>query len=81
MDSIIKKIKKRLKNSYITFFNDWHFSKKLAVVRLINEYSSFLNLKKISYKSKQKVDQYILNYLNDLVQPIVNKYKNYINVG
>lgn len=81
MDSIIKKIKKRLKNSYITFFNDWHFSKKLAIMRVINEYSSFLNLKKISYKSKQKIDQYILNYLDNLMQPIINKYKNYTNIG
>lgn len=81
MNNIVYKIKQRLRKSYIAFLNDWHFSKRLAVIRLINEYSSFLNLKKISYKSNKKVDQYILNYLNNLIQPIINEYKDYTNVG
>lgn len=81
MKKLIKKVQRRLKNTYRTFKNDCLFSKKLAFIRVLYEYTSLLHLGYLSSKLKRLLDDTILKYLIDFLQPIINEYSQKISNG
>lgn len=74
------KISYRLKNRYNITKENWQsdcqFSKKLAVLRIIDDWTQRLNFIKFSKWVHQKKDKLILQYLYSTLEKIINKYKD-----
>ena len=75
----------RLKNRYnITkkaFVSDCNFSKRLALLRIADEFSNRLGFERISNKFHSKKDDFIIKYLENELSDVIDKYKGNINCG
>lgn len=76
MKNFVNRIKSRIlaiKKAYIT---DLHFSRRLANYRMLEEICQKMRLSKISLKYHEKKDEWILQYLIDSLNPILEQYKS-----
>lgn len=75
----------KVKTRYCMTVNNWKcdskFSYKLAILRIMCDFSSRLHLRKIATWSIQKKDQWILKYLKNLLSPIIEKYEDDTYIG
>ncbi len=60
---------------------DSHFSKRYALLRVVEDYSGRMGIRKVSDYAHQKRNRYILNYLNRVIFPVLQKYKNRDDIG
>ena len=78
-------LKKRLKKRYDLTLNLWksdcHFSKKFAMIRVLDDFSHRLGTVGFSKRMHQKKDKYILDYLKNRLIPVIDKYKDIDDVG
>lgn len=77
MGNIFQKATRFGKRMTTAFRQDCRFSKKLACIRLIGNLSGRVGLSKISKSLRKKKDQYISDYLQKKLQPILEKYKDH----
>ncbi len=74
----------RLKNRYSITKKNWesdcHFSKKLGMLRIIEEWSHRVHFLRMSDWACKKKDAWILRYLENVLEGVINKYQddNYI---
>lgn len=69
------RISKRIKMTSEAFQKDCQFSKKLAFLRMGDELSNRAHLNTISNKLHKKKDEWIINYLETLLEPVIEKYQ------
>ena len=74
--SLVGKIKKKYRYIQSNWQADIRFSKKYAKLRRKDIISSTIGLKKVSDRAFKQREQYILTYLADTIQVVINKYKN-----
>ncbi len=75
MSDFLKKFKKRWNNTVIAFRSDRTFSPQLAWYRAIDDVAHRIHLKRLSSSFHQKKDEFILSFLSDFLQPVIQKYK------
>lgn len=76
MNRLLYRIKRRYEMTIHNWKNDCEFSKKLAWFRLIDDLGGRIGFRKLSGRAHSKKDEWILNYLQDMLEPIIHKYKN-----
>lgn len=81
MTTLYTRIKRRLLATADAFRKDWTFSPRLAVYRVIDDLSWRLGLKGISRRFHQKKDQFLLDYLMDILRPVLDSFKNDSDYG
>lgn len=81
MSSLRTRLKKRLDMTGINWRSDCRFSKKYAILRIMDDFSGRLRLKKISNWAHKKKERWTLNYLHDLLLPVIEKYKAVDDAG
>lgn len=81
MYRLLERLKKRYNMTVGAFQNDCRFSKKLAWLRMIDDLGWRAHLNYISNSMHQKKDEWILDYLSDLLKQVIEKYQNYTEIG
>lgn len=81
MGNLSQRIKKRYDITAKKWRNDCKFSKELAMYRLIGDLCGRAHMKRLGAWGKSKKDEWILNYLNEMLSPIIQKYRNIDNAG
>lgn len=81
MSSLRTRLKKRLDMTSRNWESDCHFSKKYAGLRIVDDFSGRLRVKKISNWAHKKKEQWILKYLYELLLPVIEKYKDMHDAG
>lgn len=76
MNRLLYRIKRRYEMTIHNWKNDCEFSKKLAWFRLIDDLGGRIGFHELSGWAHSKKDEWILNYLQDMLEPIIQKYKN-----
>ncbi len=75
MGNLPQRIKKRYDITARNWRNDCKFSKELAVYRLIGDLCGRAHMKGLGAWGKSKKDAWILNYLNEMLSPIMKRYR------
>ena len=81
MSNLLKKINRRIQMTRKTYSEDIQFSKALANYRMFDELCWRLHLIKISSHFHLKKDEWILNYLKDKLNMVLEKFKQDDYVG
>lgn len=81
MSSLRTRLKKRLDMTSRNWESDCHFSKKYAGLRIVDDFSGRLRVKKISNWAHKKKEQWTLKYLYELLLPVIEKYKDMHDAG
>lgn len=81
MSSLRTRLKKRLDMTSRNWESDCHFSKKYAGLRIVDDFSGRLRVKKISNWAHKKKEQWALKYLYELLLPVIEKYKDMHDAG
>lgn len=81
MSNILERVKKRYNMTVQAYQNDCRFSKKLAWIRLLDDFSNRMHLKKLSDFMHQKKDRWMLDYLFNTIKPVIEKYKGKTEPG
>lgn len=76
MNSLLSRLIKRYKMTIKNWKDDCQFSKKLALYRLAGDLGGRAHLQHISSWGNSSKDKWILEYLQEKVQDIIDKYKN-----
>lgn len=78
---IYKRVIKRFNMTRTALRQDFKFSYRLALYRMIDELAWRFRFRKLSGYFHQKKDNYILNYLKDLLGTTIEKYSKDSNIG
>lgn len=81
MVHILYKISHKLKDIRSSYVQDKKFSKKLARYRCLLNLFSSVRLKKLAQKYRKKYDNFLINYFETKLAPLINKYKNDVDLG
>lgn len=81
MSSLWIRLKKRLDMTVKNWESDCRFSKKYAVLRVMDDFSGRMGVKKISNWAHKKKEQWTLDYLYKLLMPVIEKYKTMEDSG
>lgn len=81
MKEIFLKIKKKLVVMNKTFKSDCNFSMYYAILRIISNIATQLQLKKIFGIVDKRRNKWILSYLNKCFESLINEYKNCNEIG
>lgn len=81
MSNLIPRLKKRYDMTARNWKSDCHFSKKLAWLRIADDIGGRAHLHTLSNWAHAKKEKWILNYLTDLLQPVILKYRDVDNTG
>lgn len=76
MADLFARVKRRCKTTADNWKNDQHFSGELAVLRFADDIGSRLGLRSLSTRAHKCKDEFILNYLKNLLTPVIEKYKD-----
>lgn len=75
----MRDLRNRIKNRYEMTIKNWksdcEFSKELACLRLIDDIGGRVGFHKLSSWAHSKKDKWILNYLRNMLEPLIQKYK------
>ena len=75
MNNLLYRIKKRYEMTIHNWKNDCEFSKKLACLHLIDDVGGRVGFHKLSCWAHSKKDEWILNYLQGMLESLIQKYK------
>lgn len=75
MADLYARIRGRWKATADNWRNDQQFSGKLAVLRFADDIGGRLGLHSLSTRAHKQKDEFILDYLKDLLAPVIEKYK------
>lgn len=75
MNNLLYRIKRRYEVTIHNWKNDCEFSKKLAWLRLTDDIGGRVGFYKLSSWAHSKKDEWILNYLQDMLKSLIHKYK------
>lgn len=81
MSNLLGRLKKRYDMTVQAYKNDCRFSKKLAWMRLLDDFSSRMHLKSFSNFMHQKKEKLILDYLFHIVKLVIEKYEQKTEIG
>lgn len=81
MNSFLFRLKNRYNITKKNWQSDCRFSKKLGVLRILDEWGWRLHFLKLSNWAHKKKDDWILQYLYDILEEVINKYKDDDYVG
>lgn len=81
MSRLKTRLKKRWDMTRSNWTSDCRFSKKYAVLRIADDFSWRIGLKKLSDRIHSKKEQWILDYLKNMLMPVIEKYKDIDNAG
>ena len=81
MNSFLFRLKNRYNITKKNWQSDCHFSKKLGALRILDEWGCRLHFLKLSNWAHKKKDDWILQYLYDILEEVINKYKDDDYVG
>lgn len=81
MNSLLYKLKNRYNITKKNWQSDCHFSKKLAMLRILDEWGHKLHFSKLSNWAHKKKDVWILYYLYNILEKVIQKYKDDDYVG
>lgn len=81
MSNLAIRLKKRLDMTTTNWQSDCCFSKRYALLRIIDDFSTRLRIKKLSDWAHKRKDNWILAYLYELLLPVIEKYKENDNTG
>lgn len=76
MADLYARIKRRCKTTADNWKNDQQFSGKLAVLRFADDIGGRLGLRNLSARAHKQKDEFILDYLKNLLAPVIEKYKD-----
>ncbi len=76
MADLYTRIRKRCKATASNWKNDCRFSGRLAVLRFVDDIGRRLGLRAISARAHKQKDEFILDYLKNLLDPVTEKYKD-----
>lgn len=76
MSSLYTRISKRLKYTWDTFRSDCHFSPYYAFLRVADEIGGRIGAKRISDRAHEKKNQWISNYLENALKPVMNELRD-----
>lgn len=77
MSSLIKRIKKRVDMTVENLKSDLKFSPRLAALRVVDDFSIRLGFNKIANAAHNKKNDFINNYIFEIIKPVIEKYKAY----
>lgn len=78
---ILHKIKNRIKMTTENFKSDMQFSMYYAFLRVISDYASRFRLTTIADWAHKKREDWIIDYLEDILSDVIEKYKDNNNIG
>lgn len=81
MNSLFSRISKRLKYTWTAFRSDCNFSLYYACLRLVDEIGGRLGFNQMSDNAHRKKDQWIFQYLEKTIQPVLNELQEADDVG
>lgn len=81
MSNFVRRVKNRIDMTQKNWNADCHFSKELAFLRVMDELGGRLHLKSLSKWAHKRKDKWILGYLDNKLQPIIQKYQNIVDNG
>lgn len=81
MSSLKIRLKKRLDMTVRNWRSDCRFSSQYAALRIVDDFGARLGLKKISGRAHKKKEQWILDYLQELLLPVIEKYRDADGAG
>lgn len=81
MNTTLSRIKKRYHLTIFNIKNDCYFSKKLAMFRFISDIGGRIGFKKISGWAHSNKENYILNYISEVIDNVIIKYKDCKDLG
>lgn len=81
MSNTLSRIKKRYHLTISNIKNDCYFSKKLAMFRFINDIGGRIGFKKLSGWAHNNKENYILNYISEVIGNVMIKYKDCKDLG
>lgn len=73
--SFWKRVRNRVASTTQNWNNDKRFSRRYAVYRVIDELGGRVGFKHASHVYHEKKDQYIISYLENTLDPVIQKYK------
>ena len=77
MSNIYFRLNKRYKMTVSNWKRDCEFSKKLACLRLVDEIGGRIGLRRLAKWAHFQKEKWILDYLQDVLEPVIHKYKYY----
>ena len=81
MSNLTKRINKRIKMTKASWKSDIQFSRRYARLRVMDELGGRLGLKKISQSAHRKKEEYIISYLKEELEPLIEEYKGIEEYG
>lgn len=81
MGNITARIRKRLNMTLKAWKSDKQFSRRYAMLRVMDELGGRLGFKKLSNWAHSQKDQFILGYLQFELRPVIEKFRNDDTVG
>lgn len=81
MNNFLFKLKNRYNITKKNWQSDCHFSKKLGALRILDEWGCRLHFLKLSNWAHKKKDDWILQYLYDILEEVIIKYKDDDYIG
>ena len=81
MNNLRLRLKKRYEMTKKNWETDCEFSKQLAWLRLVDDIGSRVGVHRLSNWAHSKKENWILNYLKIILEPLIQKYKNFDNEG
>ena len=81
MAELQSRIRKRYEMTKKNWKSDCKFSKKLACLRLLDDIGGRVGFHKLSSWAHSQKEEWILNYLQRMLDPVIQKYKKYDHNG
>lgn len=76
MADLYARVKRRYKATVNNWQKDQQFSRKLAVLRFADDIGGRLGLRSLSTRAHKQKDEFILDYLKNLLASVITKYKD-----
>ena len=76
MADLVARVKRRCRATADNWKNDRHFSGKLAVLRFADDIGNRLGLHSLATRAHKQKDEFILDYLQNLIAPVIERYKD-----
>lgn len=81
MNSLILRLKRRYKMTVENWRSDCCFSRKLAWLRIADDIGGRAHMHRLSIWAHGKKEEWILEYLQNMLEPVIQKYKKVEETG